>query len=344
MNRRSSSKSYLMLFATILLAMSLSKGPAEKIRNNAVSLLANVGEVFNSTYSYVSTPLTQEKKATTTSQDSLQQLRLENHLLQQEVRQLQEILKHEQTSKVTNYKESGSFHQRRNAEYALLSSMHLQSIPAQVIFRSPASWNSSMWINVGTTDNERLGRLVVSKNSPVIVGTSVVGVIDFAGKQQSRVRLITDSGLKPSVRAVRKDANGKDESYLAKGEIHGSSQPLWRKQGQLLKGIGFNYDFADEEGPARDLRNGLPSTSSPLATPIPLIKVDDLLTTTGMDGLFPPGLSVAQVLRVYLLKEGDYYFELEARPTAGDLDELSLVFVLPPIGYDPAEQPPTIGR
>ena len=45
--------------------------------------------------------------------------------------------------------------------------------------------------------------------------------------------------------------------YLAKGELQGTGRPLWRSCGSLLKGTGFNYDFSDKEGPARDLRSGL---------------------------------------------------------------------------------------
>ena len=59
--------------------------------------------------------------------------------------------------------------------------------------------------------------------------------------------------------------------------------------------------------------------------------MNDVLVKTGMDGVFPPGFQVATVTRIELLKEGDYFYELEARPIAGPLEELSLVFVLPPM-------------
>jgi cell shape-determining protein MreC len=97
-----------------------------------------------------------------------------------------------------------------------------------------------------------------------------------------------------------------------------------------LKGTGFNYDFSDEEGSSRDLRSGQ-SHARPDDPPIPILKVNDVLATTGMDGIFPPGFEVAVVKKIGLLKEGDYFYELEASPIAGPLDELSLVFVLPPV-------------
>ena len=50
-----------------------------------------------------------------------------------------------------------------------------------------------------------------------------------------------------------------------------------------------------------------------------------------MDGIFPPGFQVATVSSIGLLKEGDYFYDLEARPIVGALEELALVFVLPPV-------------
>ena len=45
--------------------------------------------------------------------------------------------------------------------------------------------------------------MVIGKNSPVVVDGSLVGVVEYVGKRSSRVRLITDSGLISSVRALR---------------------------------------------------------------------------------------------------------------------------------------------
>ena len=130
--------------------------------------------------------------------------------------------------------------------------------------------------------------------------------------------------LKQSLQPLRKTW------YLAKGELLGSSSPSRLGQNISLKGSGFNYDFADEEGDSRDLRNGK-FLQHPKEQSIQILKVADVLVTTGMDGLFPPGFQVATVTEVGLLKEGDYFYTLEARPIAGPLEELALVFVLPPL-------------
>jgi len=214
----------------------------------------------------------------------------------------------------------------------------------------------------------------LQKNSPVVIGKAIVGVIDYVGNHQSRIRLISDTRLTPSVRASRgaeQDVFLSDQIegllhqmhdkknlpltseehthlstnlkhlqrqlqpfkktwYLAKGKLLGSVFSARLGQNVYLKGIGFNYDFADEEGENRDLRNGK-SIQNAQAGTVSILKLNDILVTTGMDGIFPPGFQVAIVTRIGLLKEGDYFYDLEAKPIAGPLEKLSLVFVLPPL-------------
>lgn len=123
-----------------------------------------------------------------------------------------------------------------------------------------------------------------------------------------------------------------EEEYLAKGELHGSSAPFWRSRGISLKGIGFNFDYPDEEGPSRDLKNGRPTGNS--AGAIPLLKEGDLLVTSGLDGVFPQGLLVATVSSIAPLKEGSYAYEIEARPLASNLNDLQAVFILPSLSSE----------
>ncbi|MBI5346531.1 MAG: rod shape-determining protein MreC [Chlamydiae bacterium] len=274
------------------------------------------------------------------------------------------------------------FFRRRSEEIKNVLELEMQSMPARVVFRDPSSWSSSLWINVGEKNNESLGRLVIGKNSPVVLGSSLVGVVEYVGYKYSRVRLITDSGLIPSVRAVRGKIQDrslyylvkalsehvyardnlfkspeekaffletlgnlknvlcqeKEDQYLAKGELQGSSEPFFRSKGQVLKGIGFNYDFADVEGPARDLITGKPREANDRFAKTPLLKMGDLLVTTGMDGVFPPGLQVAIVSKIQDLQEGDYVYEIEATPTASNLNELETVFVIPPLDFENKDQ------
>ena len=324
------SKSTLLLFAAILFLMSMPKLVVDRTREATVSSFAPAWENlayykrFASTLflgSFFTRNTEQENPLNFSLSEQVEQLQLENELMRLQLSRIQDFQK---------------------KEYSLNQLSSFETIPARVIFRSPQSWNSSLWVNVGTSDNDGYERPIIVKNSPVLVGDSVIGILDFVGKHQSRVRLITDSNLSLSVRAVREAQFTDQETkkwFLAKGELHGDSAPLWRTQGEKLKGIGFNYDFSDEKGPARDLRSGTSIKKEPHFPSMPLICVGDQLVTTGMDGVFPEELKVAEVTHIEPLKEGDYYYELEAKPTAGALEDLSLVFIIAPMGYDFTDQP-----
>jgi rod shape-determining protein MreC len=267
-----------------------------------------------------------------TKDQEIRRLLLENQMLGNEVHRLQEIVEqeykifHEMLDAHSLQQVPHSSAARHEKEILRLFNLELMHMPARVIFRPVNAWNSSLWIDKGEADN--VTRKVIAKNSPVVIGTCVVGVVDEVGTHQSRVRLITDSGLNPSVRIKR------GEHLLAKGELQGQSLPLWRSHQSFLKGVGFNYDFGDDEGPARDLRSGDSLDPEISLSTMPLVKLNDLLVTTGMDGVFPPGLEVGVVKRIYPLKEGDYTYSLEAQSSAGDLNALTIVFVLPPLSPD----------
>lgn len=389
MRSKLSLKPYIMLLLALLLLLSFSKSHVEHWRYNTASLLTPLWNSLTEMRLFLSSPLNHSSQERFTARNGLKlstkeemaRIKLENQMLVNEIHNLREVLKEATAiaSEIPNEPKFIELAKNHRKEVQNLLTMQLESIPARVIFRSRLSWNSSLWLNVGENDNALIGKKIIVKDSPVVMGTSVVGVIDYVGKKQSRMRLITDSGLTPSVRVLRgslqdrwlgqqadllierlarTDAHDvlmaelksykenllkEKEGYwhLAKGELQGSIKPFWRSRGQILKGIGFNYDFSDEEGPARELRSGKPIDNSKVET-LPILKVNDLLVTTGMDGVFPPGLFVAEVTKINPLREGDYYYELEARPTAGNLDDLTTVFILPPVGYDPNEQPPYV--
>lgn len=394
--RKKTSKSYFIIFFLLLAVMSIPKTATQKLQGTTVAMLAPAWHQLLAVKSFFFKEQSQPENLRTTSLEEIEKLRLENILLKEEIINLKDVMRQElnlidQMNGALEDDESRlstkTLKARHRLELKKLLQMNLEAAPAKVIFRSPESWNSSFWINVGTTTNEALGHTTVAKNSPVLIGTSVIGVIDYVGKYQARVKLITDSGLTPSIRAVRGGIQAKllDEKinalvhtlkttpgaledrdlqqnliigletavahiplsekshYMAKGELYGSSKPLWRSQRHQLKGMGFNYDFADGEGPARDLRTGAPINHAALNIAMPILKSGDILVTTGMDGVFPAGLLVAEVTQVHPLKEGDYFYELDAMPIAGNFDDLSMVFVIPPINFDPEERPPAFG-
>lgn len=363
--RQKQTKPYLLIFVTLLLLMSLPQQSSQKLRGSATAILAPTWSLISFGKTWIASLFSMGGSINSEKLErDLQHLQLENTLLKTELNSLKKVEPN-----------TPSF----------------QATQAKVIFRSLSSWHHSLWLNIGSEKNEELGFTCIAKNSPVTVGESIIGIIDYVGKKQSRVKLITDPGLSPSVRVYRGSGQKKylldqlnlientlatsflkDETtemqfknelahfkqvlmkeelpslFLAKGELKGCSRSAWRSQIPKLRGTGFNYDFADKEGPARDLLTGIPE-NIPLPQKAtydapPLISQGDLLIATGMDGLFPEGLHIARVTHVYPLKEGDFYYELEAEPTVTNLDELSIVFVLPPLGFNQLDLPTPFGR
>jgi rod shape-determining protein MreC len=378
---------YLILIFFLLFVLSFSKNSSEKIRTLAVSSISPFWGKINNLRISIGTLLPSKNEKIL--KEKKQNFELENALLKDQIDSVYKWLTFDQRidSQLEILKEVKKDHiddlywkdffERRSEELKKILEVELQALPAKIIFREPSSWSSSVWINLGEKENDELGRLIIGINSPVVVGDSLVGVVEYVGKYQSRIRLITDSGLVPSVRAVRGKTQDRDllqvtmelyeriharkdlfesdtesvlffdmisalisrlksknsDYFLAKGELHGSSYPLWRSYGQTIKGVGFNYDYSDEEGPERELKSGKSLDNAFDFLNQALLKEGDLLITTGMDGVFPAGLKVGFVTKVKKIEEGDYSYNIEALPTARDLSNLNIVFVMPPLNF-----------
>jgi len=351
--------SYILLGCCVVGLLHLPKSWSQRWRSSSIALAS----VF------------WKKPANIVSQED--RLTVENLLLKTQNANLRSSLFSEynkiehQLKKLHSYEERGTAFFQRRKEYAKkILAMELFSLSSKIIYRDPAIWSSTIWINSGESDNERLGERVVAVNSPVLKGAYLVGVVEYVDRSRSRVRLLTDSALVPSVRVARGGGGARellsliscvreqlvlrdgvekllpaletiseylecnfDERYLAKGELFGSSSPIWRARSHVLKGVGFNYDFADEEGPALELRTGNPLDRLGQQGELPLIQRGDLLVTTGMDGVFPADLPVAVVSSIMPLQEGNVTFNIEATLCAGNLHDLGEVTILPPIHF-----------
>jgi rod shape-determining protein MreC len=331
MKRRVSTYSYIALGVVLFCWMSLPKSFTDHLRAFAVSRSSS-----------------SEKGKS----DEVSRLQIENRALRSQIEAACEWVLSDAKIK------ENPFFEKRAAHLQNLLQEQMLSLPAQVVYRDPSSWSSSLWINVGEKDNEAVHHPVIAKNSPVLSNGALVGVVDFVGRKQSRVRLITDSGLSPAVRAVRGASQNRElsqhlasfsqrlekrddlfssseekeaflaslqalkskigtsweDGYLAKGELHGSSAPFWRARSPILKGIGFHFDSPDEK----------------TSFPVPILKEGDLLVTSGLDGVFPPGILVAIVSSIGTQK--GYAYEIKARPVASNLNDLQTLFILPSIG------------
>jgi len=377
MRRQHITGHYLAVALICVLMLNFSHSSSESLRCGLLTMATPVTGLTNickagvhalvaSTTTAVS-PRVRAKKKDMAKQ--LQRLEVENERLRSQVAGLLELAGQENQLRRQLLGGDGSdvseMMQRSQDRLEQQLAAQLQATPARVVYRGFSSWMSSVWIDVGTHTNKKLGSTVVAKNSPVVIGNAVVGVVEHVGRYRSRVRLITDVALTPSVRAVRGNLQNQALSshidaaletlelredlenpsalealqslkgqlkaegqtwFCAKGELCGYNKGLWRQGRGVLRGTGFNYDFSDDKGPARDLRTGQAAEGDV----VPILKRGDLLVTTGMDGVFPEGLFVARVTQIDTLREGGYYYDLEAKPVVSNLDDISLVFVLPP--------------
>ncbi len=385
--RRVSYFPYISLIVFLFAIMSIPNNKTESLKSGFIGTVSPFWKKFHLCRNYLLNIPTysNSKNSNFLKSKEFHRMSLENELLkgqsegfyqwlffEQRIEEQSERLQSLEEDKMSD----NDFILRRAQEIKGILKSELQAIPAKIIYREPISWSSSIWINVGEKNNQKLQKVIVKKDSPVVLGNSLVGIVEYVGKTKSRVRLITDSGLVPSVRVVRGPMQDRalyrliknlsellhtketlfetakekkemmshlenlmnrlsaanDDKYLAKGELSGSNQPLWRSKNQILKGIGFNYDYADGEGPSRDLRTGkVMVESGEKHEASPIIQLGDLLVTTGMDGIFPAGLHVATVSKIKDLDKGDYSYEIEAKPTALNMNELEIVFVIPPL-------------
>lgn len=363
---------YLILTVCLFSLMSLSTERGDFLRGAVVKVVSPFWSALNSSKLWVATHM----RVGATPPLASEQIEVENRMLRDQIEKIAEWLLfeeriEEQWERLKTLKERKEgelfwkeFFQRRSEHLAELIDLQMQALPARVIFRDAAGWSSSLWVNVGEKDNEALGKTIVAKNSPVVLGAALVGVVEQVERSRCRIRLITDAGLVPSVRAVRGGEQNRallehldavvktletrsdlfseeamqgllnlknrcvqqgGEQFLAKGEVYGSNSQALRSHSQVLKGVGFNYDFDDAEGAARDLRMG------------GILKEGDLLVTSGFDGVFPPGLHVAVVSKIEQLREGAVSYELEARAVAPNLHDLNQVLILPPLNRPLAE-------
>lgn len=239
-------------------------------------------------------------------------------------------------------------------------------LAGKVIFRTVHSWNSTVWIDIGKAHNPKNGPAIITKNSPVLSGNSVVGVIDYVGEKASLVRLITDSGLTPAVRVSR---GGAQKARLL--ALIRELEITLCKESSLFKSKEMQTHFATDLLHLKNTISTLPETKKffakgelqgtgePLykssgarlkgigfnydfsdsagparalrAPDEPMIQVGDLLVTSGLDGVFPEGLHIAVVESLSPLREGAYSYELIAKPTALNILDLNYVSVIAPV-------------
>lgn len=379
---------YAVVIAAVLIFLCCPRMLSHVLRDKSITILSPLWRGFQKSSIALPKSLTSFEifKTLDTLKKQKEDLERDKQILSSQLRQVQEFLFSKQLIEndidaLKSIKESldeeassKEFFQRRYQELKTRLALQLESVDAKVVYREPTSWSSFIWIDKGSEYNKLCGVEIIAENSPVVIGNAIVGVVEYVGKNKSKIRLITDEKLVISVRALRGYSQNRllhdalslvsdqlkfrkelffsteeqdntlkiledlsqnielltSDHYMAKGEIHGSSLPLWRCRSQKLKGVGFNYDFDDEEGAARDLRTGRSFSPNPQDVQKALLQEGDLLVTTGMDGIFPAGFHVGVITYIHPLEDGSFYYNLEAKAIAPHLDEIEKVSILAP--------------
>ena len=158
-----------------------------------------------------------------------------------------------------------------------------------VIGRDPASWWNSVYVNRGTKDHRSLEKAIFRQGLPVISPYGVVGISGVVSESMSEVILIVNENCQ----------------FAAQLED-------CREQG-IIQGEG-------------SIREGNPQTRMryiPKETPV---KTGEKIFTSGLDGIFPPGLLVGKVSDARPSIK-DSYMEITVEP-AFDLAQLNELFII----------------
>lgn len=221
--KRKGSRSYVFLALVLFGCLNLPKSIVDPFRHQTLCLAIPLWKKLFYLRSSFSFPLSLSQKEQRVLKEKIQKLEAENGHLQRQNDHLRKRLFSEDRieSCLKKFKEvfpnidgMKDFFLRRQKHAKALLDLERQSLFSRVVYRDSSAWNRMMWIDVGEEDNEALGYVVAQKNSPVLAGKYLVGVVEVVKKKQSLVRLLTDSSLVVSVRAVRGGLQRKEMLHL----------------------------------------------------------------------------------------------------------------------------------
>ena len=235
---------------------------------------------------------------------------------------------------------------------------------AKIIFKEPFSSSSFAWINLGENYNSKCGITIIQKNSPVVFGDVLVGVVEEVFPHFSKIRFITDPHLVVSVKAIRgkeqlKSMQAKAEDLLDALEL--VQEVKYEKKDELMSLLHALNQELQNEGHDRYYARG--EVSGAEYSPLYVfqnqligsgflmqdlktkhvknlgvrgfqeiaIKKGDLLVSTGTDGMIPAGLKVGFVTEVLPSTLGKATYSIKAKSACDQLNELEYVQILPAV-------------
>lgn len=223
------------------------------------------------------------------------------------------------------------------------------ALRARVIARDPGSWTQAAWIDVGRNNTPEGSPL--QRNSPVVLGQTLIGMVEYVGRSQSLVRLLSDPHCCPSLEIVGRERDGIADAasrlalLLSRAEGEGNSQALQmleslsRRRGEEISTVRGVLRGMDGQA-SHCLRGQLYLGEIAWKTQSTLPSAGALIQTSGNDGIFPRGLRVAALHSIRPPRPGEVAREFLALPEADLEGDLYWVTVLAPRSTESKESPP----
>lgn len=268
MNRFLTNKKLIVLLISVIIFISLVtlslSGGNNVVQSLTNDITAFVGRSFSKPADSVMTAFN--------SVEEIQHTFEENQVLKREIKKI-----YEKDAEIANLREENK---QLQAELGVSDTLsEYQTVAANVISRNPDQWIENLIIDVGSDDG-------VNETMPVMNQNGLIGIISEANASSSKVTLITN--VDESSNRVSAQINIKDQPDSSEENDNDDAN----KNSNAVYGIISEY--REETG---DLV--MTQVTSDLD-----IQEGNIVTTSGLGGLFPSGLVIGEVREVTLDNQG----------------------------------------
>jgi len=268
MNRFLTNKKLIVLLISVIIFISLVtlslSGGNNVVQGLTNDITAFVGRSFSKPADSVMTAFN--------SVEEIQHTFEENQVLKREIKKI-----YEKDAEIANLREENK---QLQAELGVSDTLsEYQTVAANVISRNPDQWIENLIIDIGSDDG-------VNETMPVMNQNGLIGIISEANASSSKVTLITN--VDESSNRVSAQINIKDRPASSEENDNDDAN----KNSNAVYGIISEY--REETG---DLV--MTQVTSDLD-----IQEGNIVTTSGLGGLFPSGLVIGEVREVTLDNQG----------------------------------------
>ncbi len=250
-----------VLLASVILLMVIA-GLTMRAKEREASWPVRVlMDVQNTVTGWLYRPVSQIS-AFVTGLNNLHELYVENAQLQAEMQNYHSLQANLQDELATNQTLRTMLHFKQS------SANQWRLLPARVVGRDPATWNSLFTIDIGTAQGVRTNMAVVAPDG------SLVGRIETVATDSAKVLLVTDTQLGDGVAAMVQHSP--------------TSQPFGIVQGAANVGSGV----------------GTNELEMSFLSPIAQITPGDTVVTSRLSQVFPQGIVIGTVVKVTQGQQG----------------------------------------